>query len=76
MAIGPFKAGPRSAPQAFNRHRHKLCSPSLWLYLRRELRSCWENLPCALITACRASSKWLFVNESPGLTRFPSSLFT
>lgn len=44
-------------------HRHKLCSTSLRLYLQRELRTRWENLPWTLITACVASFKWLFVNE-------------
>lgn len=60
----PLQGWPQKPRQAFNHHRPKLCSPSLWFYLQRELRPCWENLPCALITACRASSKWLFVNEN------------
>lgn len=63
MGISPLKAGPKSPPKALILCRHKLCSPSLQLYLQRELKSCWENLPCALITACIASSKWLFINE-------------
>lgn len=69
VGISPLRAGPKSPPGPHPLQTQAVLS--LQLYLPRELRSCWENLPGALITACVASPKWLFVNEQSGLMRLP-----
>lgn len=47
MGISTLRAGPKSPPAPLQTQ----AGLPLWVYLPRELTSCWENLPGALITA-------------------------